>query len=81
MSSFLATDEDFQHVEFGKVMLDSRGLSSFKRANPWLRELETLPFTVVYKDGERVSGFAGGGVTRLTNRRTRYLGAAEPATA
>ena len=42
------------HVRFGKLLLDHAGLVSFKRANPWVAELEVLPFNVLYRNGEKV---------------------------
>ncbi len=58
-------------VRFGKLLLDQRGLADFKKANPWLKEVQALPFNVLYKDGEPRKKFAGAGVERLTNRLAR----------
>ena len=55
-------------VRFGKMILDAGGLVDFKRASPWLAELDTLPFTQIYVGGERWKAFAGGGVARLESR-------------
>ena len=55
-------------VRFGKMILDKGGLASFKRANPWLGEVQDLPYTVIYVDGERTKSFAGGGIERLESR-------------
>jgi hypothetical protein len=30
-------------VRFGKVLVDRRGLTNFKRANPWLGQVDELP--------------------------------------
>ena len=73
LESFLATDRRWQHVRFGKLLLDTPGLVSFKRANPWIAELDVLPFNVIYRDGQRSMDFAGGGVERLVNRLERAL--------
>ena len=62
------------HVRFGKLLLDHAGLVSFKRANPWVAELEVLPFNVLYRNGEKVGEFAGGGGERLAARIERLLG-------
>jgi len=55
-------------VRFGKMVLDRPGLAGFKRANPWLAEVDVLPYTVIYVDGEQRKPFAGGGLARLENR-------------
>jgi hypothetical protein len=76
LEGFLASDERFGGVRFGKVLLDTPGLASFKRANPWIAGLDSLPFNVIFVKGERVKDFAGGGIDRLVNRLERVLGEA-----
>ncbi|CAG0973995.1 hypothetical protein MYXO_01459 [Myxococcaceae bacterium] len=61
-------------VRFGKLLLDHAGLVSFKRANPWVAELEVLPMNVIYREGQKVGEFAGGGGERLAARIERLLG-------
>jgi len=76
LADFLSGDEgqkDFAHVRFGKLLLDQRGLVEFKRENPWISELDVLPYNVIYKQGEKVGEFAGSGSTRLANRLRRLL--------
>lgn len=68
LSEWLAAGDRWPSVRFGKLMLDTPGLVAFKRANPWVAELEMLPHTVIYKDGDIVKQFAGGGVERLETR-------------
>ena len=68
LEQFLATDEEWKDVRFGKMLLDKPGLIDFKRANPWIAELDVLPFNQIYLSGERSKSFAGGGVERLVNR-------------
>jgi len=46
-------------------------LAGFKRANPWLADLDDLPSTQIHVRGERVKSFAGGGVSRLESRLRR----------
>jgi hypothetical protein len=58
-------------VRFGKILLDTPGLAGFKRANPWVAELDVLPHTEIYVAGQRAKGFAGGGVGRLDARLRR----------
>ena len=45
-------------VVVGRMVLDQPGSSGFKRANPWLRDVELLPYTVIYGGGEKVDEFA-----------------------
>ena len=71
LEEFLALDQEFVDVRFGKMMLDQRGLIDFKKANPWLAEVDALPFNVLYVGGERQKSFAGGGLERLRNRLRR----------
>ena len=60
-------------VRFGKMLLDRGGLATFKRANPWLAEVDVLPYTLIYRGGDKVAEFAGGGVGRLQTRLERLL--------
>jgi hypothetical protein len=68
LETFLASDERFRHVRFGKILLDTPGLVGFKRANPWIAELDVLPVNVLYAGGQEVKRFAGAGVDRLVTR-------------
>ncbi len=69
----LASDAGFGTVRFGKMLLDQRGLTDFKRENPWLAELDVLPYNVIFHEQERVKSFAGGGWDRLANRLRRVV--------
>lgn len=60
-------------VRFAKLVLDQPGLGRFKKSNPWLTQVDALPFNVIYKHGERVKSFAGGGLERLENRLRRVV--------
>ncbi len=71
LSAFLEDDNRFPDVRFGKILLDTPGLVSFKRANPWLAEVDALPTTVLFQSGEKKKTFAGKGVERLVNRLER----------
>ena len=68
LEEFLASDEEWKDVRFGKIVLDKPGLIEFKRENPWIAELDVLPFNQIYLAGERSKSFAGSGVERLVNR-------------
>ncbi len=73
LTQFLVTDEQYKDVRFGKIFLDTPGLVSFKRASPWLSEVDVLPYNVIYRNGEREKMFAGSGIERLTNRLQRLI--------
>ena len=77
VEAFLASDAP-AHVRFGKVQLDQRGLTDFKRQNPWLAQVDTLPFTRIYRAGQPWKEFAGGGIDRL-RRRLHALPESSPA--
>ncbi len=58
----------------GKMILDQRGITDFKRENmEWLKDLEDLPFTILYRHGAREKSFAGGGIDRLETRLTNLF--------
>jgi hypothetical protein len=76
LEAFLASGAAPAGARFGKLLLDQPGLISFKRANPWIAELDVLPTNVIWSKGERVKTWSGGGVERLTNRLERLQEAA-----
>ena len=71
LHEFLATDQVYGDIRFGKILLDRGGLVSFKRANAWIAEIDVLPYTLIYRAGEKVAEFAGGGIGRLESRLAR----------
>ena len=74
LEAFLESDARWRHVRFGKLLLDTPGLISFKRANPWIAELHDLPMNLLYVDGRETKRFAGSGVERLVTRLERGIG-------
>ena len=68
LEKFLAEDKDWTHVRFGKMLVDKPGLIDFKRASPWLAEVDELPFNQIYVKGERSKAYPGGGTERLLSR-------------
>jgi len=68
LTAFLDADPRLADVRFGKMYLDRPGLIDFKRGNPWLAEVEDLPFNLLYEHGERRKSWPGGGVERLVDR-------------
>ena len=74
LEAWLATEPpEAVGVRFAKLVLNQPGLGAFKKRSPWLREVDVLPYTVVYRGGEHQVGFAGGGATRLASRLRRLL--------
>lgn len=73
LEAFLGRDTEWTGVRFGKMLLDEGGLIDFKRANPWLADVDELPFNQLYANGERTKSFAGSGIDRLVSR-LRSLG-------
>ena len=71
LEAHLGDASRWPEVRFGKILLDTPGLAGFKRDNPWVADLSVLPSTQIYVRGERVKGFAGGGVPRLQSRLRR----------
>ena len=74
LETFLSDDQQWTQVRFGKLELDRPGLIQFKKANPWIAELDDLPYNVIYADGERKKEFVGSGVQRMVNRLSRVIG-------
>jgi hypothetical protein len=74
----LGAEGFWPEVRFGKLTLDQGSHAGFKRANPWLRELTDLPYTVIYVRGERLKAFAGAGIGRLENRLRAVVPGASP---
>lgn len=77
LEEYLAADQRWEGVRFGKMVLDEFGLSDFKKANRWLAEVEALPYTQIYVRGERAKSFIGGGIERL-EKRLRGVAAGSP---
>jgi hypothetical protein len=68
LETFLATDAEWTNVRFGKMLVDKGGLVDFKRASPWLADVDELPFNQIYVKGERSKAWPGAGVERLVSR-------------
>lgn len=52
----------------GKLVLTQPGSRRFKRENPWLRDVDVLPYTLLYASGEKVDEFAASRGTYLLER-------------
>jgi hypothetical protein len=71
LSAYLASEDSPADVRFGKLLLDTPGLGRFKIAQPWVAEVDVLPFNAIFVNGERVKEWAGGNIDRLVNRLKR----------
>ena len=78
LERFLTTDTEWTHVRFGKMFLDKGGLIEFKRASPWLADVDELPFNQLYVNGERSKSWPGSGTDRLVDRLQSISPAAAP---
>lgn len=77
LTAWLATDAEFGEVRFGKMLLDQKGLTDFKRENgAWLKDVDVLPFNLIYRAGTLEKSFAGLGLERLQNRLRALAGTA-----
>lgn len=55
--------------KFGKLLLDQKGLTDFKREQgSWLKDVHDLPWNLLIVGGEHKKTWAGGGFDRLTTR-------------
>ncbi len=62
-------------VRFGKMLLDQRGLTEFKREHgEWLKDVHDLPFNTLWVEGAPKKSWPGGGADRLTNRLDGLVG-------
>jgi peroxiredoxin (alkyl hydroperoxide reductase subunit C) len=64
---------ELEDIAVRTLVLDERGARDFKRTNPWLAEVEVLPYTVLYRRGERIAGFAGSSAAFLRERLASAL--------
>lgn len=72
LTEWLAADERWRHVRFGRLSLNAGGVSSFKGANrAWLKDLPGVPYSVFLVAGERRASLPGRGVKRLVRRLER----------
>jgi hypothetical protein len=71
LTEFLKEDSDWQHIRFGKIVLDGEDVEDFKRSNEWLDLIDGVPFNVFYQAGEPRNSFHGSGVQRMIRRLER----------
>ena len=57
----------------GKLLLTQPGCGQFKRNNPWLRDVDFLPYTLLYASGKKIDEFPSleGHVPARARRRCR----------
>jgi hypothetical protein len=59
---------DLEGASVAKLVLDRPGGHRFKRDNPWLADVNFLPYTVLYRDGQQVDAFAASKASYLLER-------------
>lgn len=59
---------DLPGLAVGVLVLDAPGSERFVAENDWLAEAAGLPYTVLYRNGQRVDGFVAFSVATLLNR-------------
>ena len=75
LESHLADDDVAPGVRFGKLVLDTPGLGSFKKAHPEiLKDATNLPLNLLLVDGEVRKQWFGKGWERFANRLARVTG-------
>ena len=62
-----------ENIRLGKLLLDAPGIGRFKIAQPWISQVDILPFNAIFTNGERKTQWAGGGIERLQNRLRHFL--------
>lgn len=67
----LAAKGKLEGLVVGKLILDKAGALNLKRANPWIKEVDFLPFTVLYYKGEKAEEFSAskGSYLRMRMRK------------
>ena len=62
------------NIRFGKIMLDRSGMGRFKIAQPWVSNIDIMPFLAIFVDGERVMEWGGRTRSYLQNQLEVILG-------
>jgi len=60
-------------IRFGKIMLDSSGMGRFKIAQPWISNIDIMPFLAIFVNGERVMEWGGRNLSYLQNQILQIL--------
>jgi|SRR3990172_646591 len=58
IEQLLAQRPALQQLRWGHLVLDAPGSRQFKVANPWLRDVDVLPHTVLYRAGAIIDRFS-----------------------
>ena len=61
------------NIRFGKIMLDSSGMGRFKIAQPWISNIDIMPFVAIFVNGERVMEWGGRNLSYLQNQILQIL--------
>ena len=61
----LHDSEDFEEVNFAIMNLSDKGLGKIKIENPWISQIDILPFNVLFINGELRENWSGANEDRL----------------
>ncbi len=61
------------NIRFGKIMLDRSGMGRFKIAQPWVSNIDIMPFLAIFVNGERVMEWGGRNRSYLQNQILQIL--------
>jgi hypothetical protein len=73
LNIWFGSDTVPENVRFGTLLLDTPGIGRFKIAQPWVSEVDLLPFNAIFINGERVKEWASGNLSLLQNRLEKLL--------
>lgn len=59
---------EYATISFGKIVLDEPGSMMFKKNNTWISKLEYLPYTVLYRRGQKVDEFTASNLRYLEEK-------------
>ena len=54
-----------RNITFAVINLSQKGLGKIKIENPWISQIDILPFIVLFADGELHENWSGGNEDRL----------------
>jgi len=68
LSNEIINDTGDYNFGICKLRLDAPGSSQIKLSNPWISNIDILPFCVVFKEGQMTDSWAGSDFARIILR-------------
>ena len=68
LSNEIINDAGDYNFDICKLRLDTPGSSQIKLSNPWISNIDILPFCVVFKEGQMTDSWAGSDFARIILR-------------